>query len=202
MIFMRKSCAKKITVILICVFLFTRIPSLYAQSSGASAKLQQRLEWNADSNAFEYKVEIRKNGKIINTYTTSENYIELQLTNGSYEYRVSVYDFLGRKQDVSEWQKIQVFKANTPEFEKVKNVAEVDISSGEKFVLPLELENVSVKTSQLNATGSGTVDFGADPFTADIKMKNITVIKIYIRFFMQYEMILCSFFYFAFYCCC
>ena len=140
-------------IVLMLLCFFTGASLLYAQSSGSggtssgSVKFQQRLEWNADDNALEYKIEIRQSGKTVKTYTTAENYVELNLPSGSYEYRVSVYDFLGRVQDTSEWQRLEISKASIPAFENMQEVAEVDISSGDKIVLPMEVENVAAGTT-------------------------------------------------------
>ena len=122
-----------------------RSSGLYAQSSstGPGNKFKQRIEWNADKNAFEYKVEIRSSGKIINTFTTSENFVNLNLPAGNYEYRVTVYDFLGREQDVSTWQKFEISKASEPVFNNVKENVEVDVSAGKKIVLPVEVDHVA-----------------------------------------------------------
>lgn len=115
---------------------------LSAQESSAG-KFKQRLEWSADKNAFEYKVEIRSGGKTVNTFTTSENFVNLNLPAGNYDYRVTVYDFLGREQDVSAWQKFEISKANAPAFSNVEENFEVDISSSGKIVLPVEVDNVA-----------------------------------------------------------
>lgn len=115
---------------------------LSAQEAAAS-KFKQRLEWSADKNAFEYKVEIRSGGKTVNTFTTSENFVNLNLPAGNYDYRVTVYDFLGREQDVSAWQKFEISKANAPAFNNIEENFEVDISSSGKIVLPVEVDNVA-----------------------------------------------------------
>ena len=114
---------------------------VFAQTS--ANKFKQRIEWNADKNALEYKVEIRSEGKIIKTYTTSENFVNLNLPAGNYDYRVTVYDFLGREQDVSAWQKFEIAKANEPVFKNIEQNVEVDVSSGGKIVLPVEVDNVA-----------------------------------------------------------
>ncbi len=109
----------------------------------AAGKFKQRLEWSADKNAFEYKVEIRSGGKTVNTFSTSENFVNLNLPAGSYDYRVTVYDFLGREQDVSAWQKFEIAKASAPAFSNIEENFEVDISSSGKIVLPVEVDNVA-----------------------------------------------------------
>jgi hypothetical protein len=144
----KKNFLHKILIILI-VLLLTRGAQLFAQSTGgegageASSKFKQRIEWSADKNAFEYKVEIRSDGNIVQTFNTSDNFVNLNLPAGSYDYRVTVYDFLGREQDVSAWQKFEISKANAPAFSNVEESFEVDTGSADKVVLPVEVDNVA-----------------------------------------------------------
>lgn len=112
-------------------------------ADGAGVRFRQRLEWSADKNAFEYKVEIRSGGKTVKTFTTADNFVNLNLPAGNYDYRVTVYDFLGREQDVSAWQKFEISKANEPVFNNVEENVEVDVSAGKKIVLPVEVDNVA-----------------------------------------------------------
>jgi len=144
----KKAASFKIQLLLITMLCLG--PALYAQSGGDAAnagKFKQRLEWSADKNALEYKVEIRSGGKITETFTTSDNFVNLNLPAGSYDYRVTVYDFLGREQDVSAWQKFEISKANEPVFKNVESAAEVDVSAGSKIVLPVEVDNVAAGAS-------------------------------------------------------
>ena len=140
---------KKIQILLLLLILTGNVLSAQSSDSGDKAghKFKQRLEWSADKNALEYKVEIRSNGKTVKTYTTEENFIDLNLPAGNYDYRVTVYDFLGRGQDVSAWQKFEITKANEPAFNHVEANVEVDISAGNKIVLPVEVDNVAAGTS-------------------------------------------------------
>ncbi len=133
---------KRLKKLLLIVLIFSAIHCLTAQEASAG-KFKQHLEWGVDKNAFEYKVEIRSGGKIVKSLTTSDNFVNLNLPSGSYEYRVTVYDFLGREQDISVWQKFEIAKASQPEFKIEETNVEVDISSSEKIVLPVEVENVA-----------------------------------------------------------
>ena len=142
--------------ILLFIFLLGCGGAMFAQNSaggtGAAAttsggKFKQRLEWLSDANAFEYKIEIRSNGKTLQTFTTEENYVNLNLPAGSYEYRITVFDFLGRQQDVSAWQKFEIIKANPPSFAKVESNIELDVSDGNKIILPVEVDNISSDSS-------------------------------------------------------
>ncbi len=149
---------KKIQIILI-IFLLTSVcgMSLFAQES--TGKFKQRLEWNADKNALEYKVEIRSSGKTVQTFTTSDNFVNLNLTSGSYDYRITVYDLLGRVQDVTSWQHFEISKASLPLFNNLEKTADFDVASGNKIQLPVEVENISAdaKVSLVNVKTGKTV---------------------------------------------
>ena len=147
---------RKIQILLFILILTGAVQSaLFAQNGGggdlsagvAGVRFRQRLEWSADKNAFEYKVEIRSGGKTVKTFTTADNFVNLNLPAGNYDYRVTVYDFLGREQDVSAWQKFEISKANEPVFKNVESAAEVDVSAGSKIVLPVEVDNVAAGAS-------------------------------------------------------
>ena len=139
--------------ILLFIFLLGCGGAMFAQTAAAGTatasggKFKQRLEWLSDANAFEYKIEIRSNGKTLQTITTEENYVNLNLPAGSYEYRITVFDFLGRQQDVSAWQKFEIIKANPPSFAKVESNIELDVSDGNKIILPVEVDNISSDSS-------------------------------------------------------
>ena len=132
---------------------------LFAQEEAAASKFKQRLEWSADKNAFEYKVEIRSDGNILQTFNTSDNFVNLNLPAGNYDYRVTVYDFLGRQQDVSAWQKFEISKANLPAFNNMQKTADFDIAAGDKITLPVEVDNISAaaKVSLVNTETGETV---------------------------------------------
>lgn len=174
MIFLRgfSNRLKKIQIILLlllCTGVGAGTSALFAQSgagssgnsgnSGSSGKFRQRLEWSADKNAFEYKVEVRSGSKTVQTFTTSDNFVNLNLPAGNYEYRVSVYDFLGREQDVSGWQKFEISKANLPVFNNMEKTADFDVAAGDKITLPVEVDNISAgaKVTLVNTKTGETV---------------------------------------------
>ena len=153
----------------ISIILFILIWGSLAFGQKTPAGFTQRIEWNADKNAFEYKVEIRQNGKAVKTFTTENNYIVFSLPSGSYEYQVSVYDFLGRLQDKSTWQSFEIAKASKPMFENVRTEIEIDTFAENTIVLPLELENVASETSvTLVNTKTG------EKFSGNLFMKNLS----------------------------
>lgn len=154
--------------IFLFIVIFTVTAALYSQTSGStdgsgtgtgSGKFRQHIEWSADKNAFEFKIEVRSGGKSVQSFTTSDNFVNLNLPAGKYEYRVTVYDFLGRVQDVTDWQSFEISKANLPAFNNVPEVTDFDIAAGNKITLPVEVDNISAgaKVSLVNAKTGKTV---------------------------------------------
>lgn len=85
---------------------------VFAQSS---ERFKQRLEWKTDSNVLEYKIEIQNQaGKIIDTITTDQGFVELSLTPGSYRYKIYAYDLLGRESVSTKWIPFEILVANQP----------------------------------------------------------------------------------------
>ena len=109
---------------------------------------EQKIEWKSDSNAFEYKVEVRDvAGGKISSYTTSDNFLNLNLSAGNYQYRVTVYDFLGRESNVSPWQNFEIRKASTPEIQKIEKNIQAVADESNKISLPVHVESVAQGTS-------------------------------------------------------
>ena len=78
-------------------------------------RFTQKIEWKADKNAFEYRLELKDNESNKSTfYTTEKTYMELHLKTGKYSYRIFVYDFLGREAAVSKWKTFEILKASQP----------------------------------------------------------------------------------------
>ena len=83
--------------------------SLYAQS------FSQTLQWSADQNVLEYKVEIQNSsGQVIKTITTEKNSVSLSLSQGKYRYKITAYDLLGREAVSTKWTDFEVLRANQP----------------------------------------------------------------------------------------
>ncbi len=106
----------------------------------------QKISWSADSNAYEFKVELQdeETGKS-DFFTTQENSITFSKPAGNYRYRVTAFDLLGRESSVSEWQKFTITKAVQP---KIINIAEsssfradLNEESG-KIEIPAEIEGI------------------------------------------------------------
>ena len=92
---------------------------LFAQSK----KFVQKIQWQPDENAFGYRVEVRSKTadskpKVIET---EDSFVELSLTPGKYEYRVTAVDFLGREAVSSDWTEFEIIKALLPEIVQTEN---------------------------------------------------------------------------------
>lgn len=127
--------------------------SVYAQSGKAGSKktgkisTSETLEWTADENALEYEVEIRnKETGAVEKITTEENSINVEKAPGSYEFRVTSIDYLGREGSVSEWQGFTVTKALTPEISSVSSNFEIPEAAGSKMSIPVNIGNVSERS--------------------------------------------------------
>lgn len=113
-----------------------------AQPHAQKKNTPQKIEWVGDENALKYEVELRSDSDAlfepIETETT-EPYLALSLPVGSYRYRVTVYDFLGRKADVSSWTSFVVERRVKPEIVAANDsVAAADGS----VEIPIEVSDV------------------------------------------------------------
>jgi len=112
----------------------------------SAADFTQRLEWKADKNVFEYKVEIQPASGESKLISTEKNFVELSLPAGQYRYRVHAYDFLGREARVSEWTSFEILKASTPEITLPKE--SVDLSSDSKTLeMPVTIADITGATT-------------------------------------------------------
>ncbi len=89
---------------LISILLFAGLwGKLFAQA------YTQKIEWSADPNVLEYKVQIQDSeGKIIQTLTTQNNYVELSLTHGNFKCNITAYDMLGREAVSTGWVDFEI----------------------------------------------------------------------------------------------
>ena len=112
----------------------------------SAADFTQRLEWKADKNVFEYKVEIQPASGESKLISTEKNFVELSLPAGQYRYRVHAYDFLGREARVSEWTSFEILKASTPEITLPKE--SVDLSADSKTLeMPVTIADITGATT-------------------------------------------------------
>lgn len=146
----------------LCLMLFA------ALLSADEPKFSQRIEWRANANALEYKVEIQDTAtNAVSSFTTEKTFAELSLAPGNYRYRVTVYDFLGRKATTSAWTAFSVIQAAKPEIRRIeKNVTASD--AAERLEIAVDIANVSADSlvelvgenvpGELEISGSGGTD--------------------------------------------
>ena len=108
----------------------------------------ERLEWSDDENVFEYKVEVKnKTTGEVKSYTTQDNFIDINEQSGDYEFRVKPVDVLGREGNASAWQGFKISKALTPVLTTMPPAAwKLPETSGELATIPLSIQNVSPRT--------------------------------------------------------
>ncbi len=110
---------------------------LYAQD------FTQTLQWSKDSNVLEYKVEIQtRSGNSVTTLTTENNYISLSLKEGSYRYRITAYDFLGREAVSTNWINFDVAIAKQPEIKHDKKLESLE-EDGKSLDINVNVEDIS-----------------------------------------------------------
>ena len=104
---------------------------------------EQKIQWEQDENASEYKVEIRdvESGKKY-YFETEENFVNLNLPASRYEYQVTVLNSFGRVQTASGWNSFENFKAELPEIVKVQKKSVVP-SKDDDFFIETDIKNVN-----------------------------------------------------------
>ena len=141
---------KKLKFLLFSLVLVFQASLFFAQPDKNSEKnpFEQKIQWEDDENASEYNVEIRnlKTGKTYN-FETEENFINLNLSAGVYEYRVTVLNTFGRVQSTSEWSNFEIFQAKTPEIVKTQEKSVVPSGKNEKFSIDVDIKNVNEDSS-------------------------------------------------------
>lgn len=111
--------------------------------SQEAPQFSQRIEWRTDGNALSFTVEVQKaNGTPVLTEETEKTFLELSLSPGTYRYRVTAFDFLGRKSSESAWTSFEVLKASQPEIKRVQTEVEA-AERGEPLRLPVSIEGIS-----------------------------------------------------------
>lgn len=130
----------KLLVFLFCLFYGAGVTPLFAQN------FKQTLQWSADPNVLEYKVEIQDStGKIINSVTTENNSISLSLKEGTYKYKITAYDLLGREAVSTNWISFEVVVAKQPAIEHTKNLEALQ-EDGKTLEINLDVDDVTADT--------------------------------------------------------
>lgn len=114
---------------------------LYAQTK----KFTQKLEWQREPNALEYKVDIQgvtdsSTSKLI---TTKDPYVTFSMPAGEYRYRVIAYDFLGRQASVTEWKTFTITKALQPKVSLLDTSITVDKNQKKPVTIPVEVGSIT-----------------------------------------------------------
>lgn len=115
----------------------------------SSRNFVQKLEWEEDPNALEYKLEIQSLEKksLSKTVVTKDTFFEFSMPAGLYQYRVFAYDFLGRQASVTEWKEFTITKALAPEIQLEKDTALIPHNKNkDKLTVPVDIEKITEET--------------------------------------------------------
>lgn len=139
--------------------------------------LKQKITWEGDENALEYKVEIVSidTGKS-SFFTTEETFVIFSFPPGEYKFRVITYDFFGREALESEWMNFVIAKAVQPKIEQVQS--EVVTKKRQKVEIPVHLEDVpeDAKIVLVNTDTNQEIAVNFD-VTTDEEDENKTVVE-------------------------
>lgn len=135
--------SKKLFVSTFIFFLFTVMASycLFAQEN----RFKQKLEWEAEPYALEYKVEIKgaSSSSVSKEFTTQNCYVEFSMAPGEYLYRVFAYDFLGREASCTEWETFTITKALQPKVNLKDVNVTVDGNSKRPVTIPVDVASIT-----------------------------------------------------------
>lgn len=135
--------SKKLFVSTFIIFLFTVMASycLFAQEN----RFKQKLEWEAEPYALEYKVEIKgaSSSSVSKEFTTQNCYVEFSMAPGEYLYRVFAYDFLGREASCTEWENFTITKALQPKVNLKDVNVTVDGNSKRPVTIPVDVARIT-----------------------------------------------------------
>lgn len=147
--------SKKVLSILITFLLFVSVTVLpvFAEEEN---RFSQKLEWKADPSAFEYRIQVKATeSSNVYDFVTQENSISFSIPAGSYEWRVTAVDFLGRESASSSWQPFVIRKAITPEIRSSEKKVAIAKKDGlDEFKIPADVDSVEdgAKIELLNST--------------------------------------------------
>ncbi|MDD5811914.1 MAG: hypothetical protein PUD17_07425 [Treponema sp.] len=135
--------SKKLFVSTFIIFLFTVMASycLFAQEN----RFKQKLEWEAEPYALEYKVEIKgaSSSSVLKEFITQNCYVEFSMAPGEYLYRVLAYDFLGREASCTEWENFTITKALQPKVNLKDVNVTVDGNSKRPVTIPVDVARIT-----------------------------------------------------------
>lgn len=109
----------------------------------------QKLEWKKYENIDHYRIELEEIDKTSKKATVldkniEENSIELTLKSGTYRYRISVFNVLGKLEARSNWLEFEVFKATKPKITSVlpNEIEFYETDENKVFTIELSGENL------------------------------------------------------------
>ncbi len=125
----------------------------------------QRLSWKADDAALEYRVEVQNTatGKTL-TETTKQNFAEFSLAEGSWRYRVSVYNLLGQRASTSRWVSFTVRSSPLPkgDGDEVTQNLSWEATAGARSYR-VELQNKDSKETGIFVTAKNQAALSLEP---------------------------------------
>lgn len=129
-----------IKIIFISLILCSAFP-LFSQEK----KFVQKIEWQKENNALEYKLEIKgvTNPSISKEITTEKTSVEFSMEPGEYKYRIYAYDFLGREASVTEWKSFSITKAMYPKVNLKDSSVTVDGNKKKPVTIPVDVESIT-----------------------------------------------------------
>lgn len=144
----RKTCRfytfRFLLILAAAVFIFSG-QDLFCQTK----EFKQKLMWQAEPNALEYKIEIQNvdDSSEFRTIETKETFIEFSMPAGDYIYRIFAYDFLGREASVTEWMSFSILKAVKPEISLTDEIVNVNPAENKPVEIPVNIEKITSESS-------------------------------------------------------
>lgn len=128
----------------IAAFLLFSVP-LFSQEK----KFTQKLQWEPEPNALEYKVEIQNanDTSVKKTFRTEKPFVEFSMPAGEYTYRIFTYDFLGRQASVTEWKPFSIKKAIKPEIHIRSETVRIEPDENAPVKIPANVEKITPNSS-------------------------------------------------------
>ena len=119
--------------------------SAFLTAQETKSKFTQRLNWKSDFKAMEYLVEVKnENSDEIIEFKTEESFIEFTMPSGKYSWRVTAYDYLGRKSKITKWKEFEILKAMKPVIKDVEKSSPLKkLDSSTIVEIPLVSESIS-----------------------------------------------------------
>lgn len=130
-------------------------------------KFTQKLQWEPEPNALEYKVEIQNanDTSVEKTFRTEKPFVEFSMPAGEYTYRIFTYDFLGRQASVTEWKPFSIKKAIKPEIHIRSETVHIEPDENAPIRIPANVEKITPNSNAVvinEDTGErieGTIEF-------------------------------------------